>query len=146
MLKKINHIGIAVCSLEEAIPFYRDALCMSFLGMEEVAEYKVKVAFFRIGESKIELLEPTCEKSFLFEFIRKNGNGIHHIAYEVEDIEHAISCLEAKGFRMIDKIPRKGAHGARVAFIHPESGKGVLSELCQMDVGLIESCKEQCGL
>jgi methylmalonyl-CoA/ethylmalonyl-CoA epimerase len=132
MLKKINHIGIAVNSLEEAIPFYRDILCMTFKGVEEVVEYKVKVAFFQIGESKIELLEPTSEESFLVEFLDKNGQGIHHIAYEVEDIEAVISRLEEDGTRMIDKTPRQGAHGAKVAFVHPESSQGVLTELCQM--------------
>jgi methylmalonyl-CoA/ethylmalonyl-CoA epimerase len=132
LLKKINHIGIAVRSLEEVVPFYQNTLCMAFLGIEEVDEYKVRVAFFKIGESKIELLQPTCEESFLNEFLKKSGDGIHHIAYEVEDVELAISYLEARGTRMIDKTPRQGAHGARVAFIHPESGQGVLTELCQM--------------
>jgi methylmalonyl-CoA/ethylmalonyl-CoA epimerase len=132
MLKKINHVGIAVSTLEEAIPFYQDTLGMTFKGVEEVAEYKVNVAFFQIGEAKIELLEPTSEESFLVEFLEKNGQGIHHIAYEVDDIEVAIRKLEADGTRMIDKTPRQGAHGARVAFIRPESSQGVLTELCQM--------------
>jgi methylmalonyl-CoA/ethylmalonyl-CoA epimerase len=132
MLKKINHIGIAVNNLEEAISFYQDTLCMTFKGVEEVAGYKVKVAFFQIGESKIELLEPTCKDSFLAGFLEKNGEGIHHIAYEVESIEDVINKLEEEGTRMIDKTPRQGAHGARVAFIHPESSQGILTELCQM--------------
>ena len=132
MLKKINHIGIAVRTLETAIPFYRDILRMSFMGMEKVAGYKVKVAFFQIGESKIELLQPTSEDSFLSEFLQKNGDGIHHIAYEVEDIELALNLLDAAGTKMIDKAPRQGAHGASVAFIHPESSQGILTELCQM--------------
>lgn len=132
MLKKINHIGIAVQSLEESMPFYGGILNMTFKGVEEVAGYRVKVAFFQIGESKIELLEPTDEGSFLSEFLMKNGPGIHHIAYEVEDIEEAIKKLAAEGVRMIDRIPRQGAHGARVAFIHPESSQGILTELCQV--------------
>lgn len=132
MLKKINHIGIAVNNLEEAISLYGGTLCMPFKGVEEVAGYKVKVAFFQIGESKIELLEPTCKDSFLAGFLKKNGEGIHHIAYEVEGIEDVIQKLEAEGTRMIDKTPRQGAHGARVAFIHPESSQGILTELCQM--------------
>jgi methylmalonyl-CoA/ethylmalonyl-CoA epimerase len=132
MLEKINHIGIAVSSLEEAIPFYRDTLRMAFKGTEEVPEYQVKVAFFQIGESKIELLEPTSEESFLADFLYQNGQGIHHIAYEVEDVEAAIKKLEADGTRMIDRTPRPGAHGARVAFIHPESTRSVLTELCQI--------------
>jgi methylmalonyl-CoA/ethylmalonyl-CoA epimerase len=105
---------------------------MAFLGCEEVAEQKVKVAFFQVGESKIELLEPTSEESPIAKFLEKNGTGIHHIAYEVEDIEAAIAKLEMDGARMIDKAPRNGAHGARIAFIHPKSSSGVLTELCQM--------------
>jgi len=132
MLTKINHIGIAVQSLAEAMPFYGDMLCLSFKGVEEVAGYRVKVAFFQIGESKIELLEPLDEGSFLAEFLKANGPGIHHIAFEVGDVEAAIKKLEAEGVRMIDRIPRQGAHGARVAFIHPDSSKGILTELCQM--------------
>ena len=131
MLKKINHIGVAVRSLEEAIPFFGGTLCMTFKGVEEVAGYNVRVAFFQIGASKIELLEPMSAESFLSQFLEEKGPGIHHIAYDVEDIEAAITKLEAQGTRMIDKEPRQGAHGARVAFIHPESSHGVLTELCQ---------------
>lgn len=134
MLKKINHVGVAVNSLEEAIPFYRDTLCMSLIGVEEVAGYKVRVALFQIGESKIEILEPTSEESFLSGFLEKSGQGVHHIAYEVEDIGLAIKKLEADGIRVIDKTSRLGAHGAKVAFIHKESSQGVLTELCQLQV------------
>jgi len=131
MLTKINHIGIAVNSLDEAIPFYRDNLGMAFKGMEEVAEQQVKVAFLEVGESKIELLEPTSAESPVARFLEKNGPGIHHIAYQVENLEAAIAKLESEGARMIDKVPRLGAHGARIAFIHPKSSNGVLTELCQ---------------
>lgn len=131
MLSKINHIGVAVTSLDEAVPFYRDNLGMAFTGTEEVAEQKVRVAFFQIGETKIELLEPTAEDSPIAKFLEKNGNGIHHIAYEVDDIEAAIVKLVADGARMIDSSPRNGAHGARIAFVHPKSSGGVLTELCQ---------------
>ncbi|AAR36693.1 methylmalonyl-CoA epimerase [Geobacter sulfurreducens] len=131
MLSKINHIGIAVTSLDAAVPFYRDNLGMAFTGTEEVAEQKVRVAFFQIGETKIELLEPTAEDSPIAKFLEKNGNGIHHIAYEVDDIEAAIAKLVADGARMIDSSPRNGAHGARIAFVHPKSSGGVLTELCQ---------------
>ncbi|BEH11825.1 methylmalonyl-CoA epimerase [Geobacter sulfurreducens subsp. ethanolicus] len=131
MLNKINHIGVAVTSLDEAAPFYRDNLGMAFTGTEEVAEQKVRVAFFQIGETKIELLEPTAEDSPIAKFLEKNGNGIHHIAYEVDDIEAAIAKLLADGARMIDSSPRTGAHGARIAFVHPKSSGGVLTELCQ---------------
>jgi methylmalonyl-CoA/ethylmalonyl-CoA epimerase len=131
MLEKINHIGIAVASLEAALPFYRDSLGMAFAGIEEVVEQKVRVAMLQIGESKIELLEPTSEESPVARFIEKNGSGIHHIAYEVADIEAAIAKLLAGGARMIDEKPRYGAHGTRIAFIHPKSSNGVLTELCQ---------------
>jgi len=132
MLTKINHIGVAVTSLDEALPFYRDMLGMAFLGIEEVAEQKVKVAMLQVGESKIELLEPTSSESPVTKFLEKNGPGIHHVAYEVEDIEGAIARLEGDGARMIDRTPRTGAHGARIAFVHPKSSNGVLTELCQM--------------
>jgi methylmalonyl-CoA/ethylmalonyl-CoA epimerase len=131
MLKKINHIGIAVASLDETIPFYRDMLGMAFLGIEEVTEQKVKVAMLQIGESKIELLEPTSPDSPVAKFLEKNGSGVHHLAYEVEDIDAAITKLEREGTRMIDRTSRAGAHGARIAFIHPKSSGGVLTELCQ---------------
>jgi methylmalonyl-CoA/ethylmalonyl-CoA epimerase len=131
MLEKINHIGIAVTSLEAALPFYRDSLGMAFAGIEEVVEQKVRVAMLQIGESKVELLEPTSEDSPVARFIEKNGAGIHHIAYEVADIEAAIAKLLAGGARMIDEKPRHGAHGTRIAFIHPKSSNGVLTELCQ---------------
>ncbi len=131
MLTKINHIGIAVKSLDAVIPFYRDNLGMAFSGVEEVAEQKVRVAMLQIGESKIELLEPTSEDSAVAKFIEKNGAGVHHIAYEVADIESAIATLLSDGTRMIDEQPRNGAHGTRIAFIHPKSSNGVLTELCQ---------------
>src|SRR5450759_5159651 len=131
MLTKINHIGIAVKSLDDAVPFYRDNLGMAFAGIEEVAEQKVRVAMMQIGESKIELLEPTCEDSPVAKYIEKSGSGIHHIAYEVTDIEAAIAKLLADGARMIDEKPRYGAHGTLIAFIHPKSSNGVLTELCQ---------------
>lgn len=131
MLSKINHIGIAVKSLDDTLPFYRDNLCMTCSGVEEVAEQKVKVAMLQIGESMIELLEPTSEDSPVAKFIEKNGPGIHHVAYEVADIEVAIAKLMADGARMIDEKPRAGAHGTRIAFVHPKSSMGVLTELCQ---------------
>lgn len=131
MLTKINHIGVAVKSLEESLPFYRDHLGMSFARIETVDEQKVRVAMLQIGESKIELLEPTSEDSPVAKFLEKNGSGIHHIAYEVEDIEAAIAKLTAEGVRMIDQTPRCGAHDTRIAFLHPKSSAGVLTELCQ---------------
>lgn len=131
MLTKINHIGVAVTSIEEALPYYRDQLHMNYEGVEEVAEQKVKVAFLQIGESRIELLEPTSEDSPVAGFLKKNGPGVHHIAYEVDDLVGALQNLEAKGARLIDKQPRNGAHGTKIAFIHPKSSGGVLTELCE---------------
>jgi len=131
MLTHINHIGIAVKSLDEALPFYRDQLGMNVAGIEEVAEQKVKVAMLQVGESKIELLEPTADDSPIAKFLEKNGPGIHHLAYEVKDIVAAIAALQDQGARMIDATPRNGAHGARIAFVHPKSSNGVLTELCQ---------------
>lgn len=131
MLEKINHIGIAVQSIEATLPFYRDQLGMSSLGTEEVAEQKVRVAMLEIGESKIELLEPTSPDSPVAKFLEKNGQGIHHIAYEVQDIEATITDLIKSGARMIDEKPRHGAHGSLIAFVHPKSSFGVLTEICQ---------------
>ena len=131
MFTKINHIGVAVSSIEEALPFYRDVLGMKLSGMEEVASQQVKVAFLAIGESKIELLEPTSPESAVAKFLEKNGSGVHHVAYGVADIEAAIASLTAAGTRMIDTAPRAGAHGAKIAFIHPKSSGGVLTELCE---------------
>jgi len=131
MLKKINHIGIAVISLDEALLFYRDNLGMVLQGIEEVAEQKVKVAMLQIGEAKIELLEPIGPDSPVAKFLEKNGPGIHHLAYEVDDIMQAIARLEQEGARMIDRTPRNGAHGTQIAFVHPKSSGGVLTELCQ---------------
>ena len=135
MLTKINHIGVAVNSLEEALLFYRDSLGMVHVGTEEVPSQMVKVAFLSVGESKIELLEPTSPESPVAKFLEKNGPGTHHIAYEVADIEKAIAALIASGARMIDQTPRGGAHGAQIAFIHPKSSGGVLTELCQVGDG-----------
>lgn len=131
MLTKINHIGVAVTNIEEALPYYRDSLHMNYEGCEEVAEQKVKVAFLQIGESRIELLEPTSEDSPVAGFLKKNGPGVHHIAYEVDDLVEALQNLEAQGIRLIDKEPRNGAHGTKIAFVHPKSSGGVLTELCQ---------------
>ena len=131
MLTKINHIGIAVKSLDETLPFYRDNLGMAFAEIEEVTEQKVRVAMLSIGESKIELLEPTADDSPVAKFLEKSGPGVHHVAYEVEDIETAIAHMLAEGARMIDEKPRCGAHDTLIAFVHPKSSQGVLTELCQ---------------
>lgn len=131
MLKKISHIGIAVASIEQAAPFYRDVLGMEFEGTEVVAEQKVKVAFFAVGESRIELLEPTADDSPVAKFLDKNGPGVHHVAYEVVDLEQRLAALKAEGVRLIDEAPRTGAHNTRIAFMHPKASGGVLTELCE---------------
>ncbi|MFO7948827.1 MAG: methylmalonyl-CoA epimerase [Candidatus Fermentibacteraceae bacterium] len=128
---RIDHIGVAVESLEEALPFYRDMLGLSLLGTEEVADQKVRVAMLAVGESRIELLEPTSDDSPIAGFLAKRGQGIHHIAYAVEDASTAVEELKEKGVRMIDESPREGAGGARIAFVHPRASGRVLTELCQ---------------
>jgi methylmalonyl-CoA/ethylmalonyl-CoA epimerase len=131
MTEKIDHIGIAVKNLENSIPFYRDQLGMVFEGTEEIAEQRVRVAFLKVGESRIELLEPTTPDSPVAKFLEKHGEGIHHLAYEVEDIEQALRDLAAQGVQLVDKLPRQGAHGSRIAFLHPRASGGVLTEICQ---------------
>jgi len=131
MPKKISHVGIAVASIEEATPFYRDVLGMEFEGTEAVAEQNVNVAFFAVGESRIELLEPTADDSPVAKFLEKNGPGVHHVAYEVADLEQRLNALKAEGVRLIDESPRTGAHNTRIAFMHPKASGGVLTELCE---------------
>jgi methylmalonyl-CoA/ethylmalonyl-CoA epimerase len=131
MPKKISHIGIAVENIEAALPFYRDVLGLEFEGTEVVAEQKVKVAFLLIGESRIELLEPTSADSPVAKFLEKNGPGIHHLAYQVEGLEARLASLKGQGVRLIDESPRLGAHRARIAFLHPKASGGVLTELCE---------------
>jgi methylmalonyl-CoA/ethylmalonyl-CoA epimerase len=134
MLKKINHIGIAVKSIESGLAPYR-ALGLEPEGEEIVEEQKVKVVFLTVGESRIELLEPTSPDSPVAKFIEKKGEGIHHIAFQVSNIEEALKQAEEKGLRLIDKAPRSGAHGTRIAFLHPKSTGGVLMELCEESHG-----------
>jgi methylmalonyl-CoA/ethylmalonyl-CoA epimerase len=131
MLTQINHIGIAVKSLDDHIPFYRDVLKMKFAGIEEVADQKVKTAMFHIGEAKIELLEPTSDESPIAKFIEKKGEGIHHIAYQTDNIEQEIKNITDNDLRMIDQVPRSGAHNTKIAFIHPKSSGRVLTELTE---------------
>lgn len=133
MVKKIDHIGIAVSNLEEALKFYEGVLGMNLQGTEIVEEQKVKVAFLPIGDTEIELLESTDKDGPIARFIEKKGEGIQHIAYRVDDIEKEIEEMKQKGIRMIDEVPRYGAGGAKIAFLHPKSTNGVLIELCQRD-------------
>ncbi len=129
MIKKIDHISIAVENLEEEIIKFRDLLGLEFHGSEEVPEQKVKVSFFRVGDVNIELTAPTQEDSPIAKFISKRGPGIHHMAFEVDDIDAQIKEFKAKGLRMIDEQPKIGAENAKIAFVHPKSLSGVLVEL-----------------
>lgn len=131
MLEKIDHIGIAVNDLESAMKFYRDTLQLEFKGVEVVEEQKVKVAFFPVGESKLELLEPTTGDSAVRKFIDKRGQGVHHLAFRVENLEEKLAALKEQGVALIDEKPRYGAGGAKIAFIHPKAAGGVLIELCE---------------
>lgn len=127
----IEHIGIAVNSLADAIPFYEKILGLKCYNIEEVADQKVKTAFFMIGQTKIELLESTDPEGPIGKFLEKRGEGIHHIAFAVENIEEKLREAEASGIKLIDAVPRKGAEGLSIAFLHPRSTFGVLTELCE---------------
>jgi methylmalonyl-CoA/ethylmalonyl-CoA epimerase len=131
MIKKVDHIGIAVKSLADTLPFYTDVLKLPLIGIEEVDSQKVKVAFLQAGDTKLELLEPTTEESSIAKFIEKRGEGIHHVALGVESIEERIVEMNVQGIRMIDDHPRPGAGGAQIAFMHPKAASGVLYELCE---------------
>ena len=132
MYKKINHIGVAVKDLDEAIKLYRDQLGLEFKGTDEVESQKVKVAFFKIGETNIELVAATSPDSPIAKYLEKNREGIHHICFEVDDINKALNTLKERGVKLINEEPRKGAHNTLVAFIHPKSTNGVLTEICQV--------------
>lgn len=128
---KINHLGIATKGIDEALKFWENALGLENVHTEVVEDQKVRVAMLPLGESRIELLEPTSEDSPISKFLEKRGGGIHHIAVEVEDIEAALAKLKREGARLIDETPRIGAEGCLVAFVHPASANGVLLELVQ---------------
>ncbi|MFL6374796.1 MAG: methylmalonyl-CoA epimerase [Pyrinomonadaceae bacterium] len=128
---KINHLGIATRGIDEALAFWQNALGLENVHTELVEDQKVRVAILPLGESRIELLEPTSEDSPISKFLAKRGGGIHHIAVEVEDIEASLRDLKAKGMRLIDETPRIGAENCLVAFVHPSASGGVLLELVQ---------------
>jgi methylmalonyl-CoA/ethylmalonyl-CoA epimerase len=128
---KVDHIGIAVKNLDESIGFYRDILGLDLHGTEVVEEQKVRVAFFPVGDTEVELLESTSDDGPIAKFIEKNGEGIQHIAFKVENIEEAIEYMLSKGMKMIDEKPRYGAGGAKIAFVHPKSSNRVLVELSE---------------
>ncbi len=130
-ISHIEHIGIAVKSIQEAIPYYENVLGLKCYSQEEVKDQKVITAFFKVGETKIELLEGTSPESPISKFIEKKGEGIHHIAFSVDDLENSLRETEEKGIRLIDKHPRKGAENLNIAFLHPKSTFGILTELCE---------------
>ena len=129
-VSKIEHIGIAVESLEKAIPYYETLLGSKCYAIEEVTDQKVKTAFFKVGETKIELLESTDPEGPIGKFLEKKGQGIHHIAFAVEDVNESLKEVESSGIQLIDKQSRKGAEGLNIGFLHPKSTFGVLTELC----------------
>ena len=126
----IEHLGIAVKSLETAIPYYENVLGLTCYAVEEVPEQKVKTAFFKVGQTKIELLESTSPDGPIGKFIEKKGQGIHHLAFAVENSTEALKLAEERGVTAIDKVSRKGAEGLNIGFLHPKSTLGVLTELC----------------
>lgn len=127
----IEHIGIAVKSLDEAIPFYEKVFGLECYAVEEVTDQKVKTAFFKVGETKIELLESTDAEGPIGKFLEKKGEGVHHLAFAVDGLDDKLKAAEESGVRLIDKQPRKGAEGLNIAFLHPKSTFGVLTELCE---------------
>lgn len=131
-LSHIEHLGIAVKSIADSLPYYENILGLKCYAVEEVADQKVKTAFFKVGNTKIELLEPTSEESTIAKFIEKRGEGIHHIAFAVADgVANALAEVAEKGVRLIDQAPRRGAEGLNIAFLHPKSTCNVLTELCE---------------
>jgi methylmalonyl-CoA/ethylmalonyl-CoA epimerase len=130
---KIDHLGIAVHSIEEAKKLFQDTLGLKFEGSETVAEQKVTTAFFPVGDSEVELLESTAPDGPIAKYLEKRGEGIQHIAFRVENIEEALAELKEKGIRLIDEKPRMGAGGAKIAFLHPKSTHGVLIEISERE-------------
>ncbi|MFA7082687.1 MAG: methylmalonyl-CoA epimerase [Bacteroidales bacterium] len=126
----MEHIGIAVSNLEEAIKYWEDVMGLECYNIEEVVDQKVKTAFFKVGEVKIELLEATSAESPIAGFLDKKGPGVHHIAFAVDSVDEALTHVEKAGVRLIDKTSRKGAEGLNIGFLHPKSTLGVLTELC----------------
>lgn len=126
----IEHIGIAVANLEESITYYEKVLGLECYAIEEVADQKVKTAFFRVGDTKIELLESTDPEGPIGKFIEKKGPGIHHLAFAMDDVEKSLKHAQDQGVRLIDEVPRKGAEGLKIGFLHPKYTQGVLTEFC----------------
>ena len=132
MIKRINHIALVVDDIEAALGFWREALGLELTEVEQVPEQQATVAFLPVGESHVELVQPTTETSGLTRFLAKRGPGLHHLCVEVDDLEQTLARLKAKGVRLIDEVPRSGSGGKKLAFIHPESTQGVLLELYEL--------------
>jgi len=128
---KLSHIGIAVESIDSQRKYYEEVLGLKIEGIEEVKDQKVRVAFIPVGDTRVELPEPTSDDSPVRKFLEKKGTGVHHMAYEVQNLEAALDKARASGMRLIDEKPRIGAGGIRIAFLHPKSTSGVLTELCE---------------
>lgn len=131
-ISRIEHLGIAVQNIAEVLPYFEDVLGLKVYKEEVVEDQKVKTAFLKVGEVKLELLEPTCPESTIQKFLDKGGRGVHHVAFKVEDgVANALAMCDEKGIRLIDQAPRKGADGLHIAFLHPKSTCGILTELCE---------------
>ena len=131
-ISRIDHLGIAVQSIDEVLPYFENTLGLKCYAIEEVADQKVKTAFLKVGEVKLELLEPTSPESAVAKFMEKGGKGVHHVAFAVEDgVANALAECDAQGIRLIDQKPRPGAEQMSIAFLHPKSTAGILTELCE---------------
>ena len=131
-ISRIDHLGIGVKSIEEALPFFENVLGLKCYAVEEVADQKVKTAFLKVGEVKLELLEPTSPESAVAKWLEKGGKGVHHVAFAVEDgVQEALLECESKEIRLIDKAPRPGAENMMIGFLHPKFTAGILTELCE---------------
>jgi methylmalonyl-CoA epimerase len=128
---KLHHIGIAVKNIEKKLPIWRDVLGLKLHGIQEVPDQKVKVAALEVGGIHIELIEPTDADSPIYKFIEKRGEGLHHLCFDVKNIEEVLSAMKKNGVTLIDEVPRKGAMNSKIAFVHPKDMGGVLIELCQ---------------
>jgi methylmalonyl-CoA/ethylmalonyl-CoA epimerase len=129
--KQIDHLGIAVASIDDAAVLYRDVMGLACEGTEVIEDQGVRVMFFTLGQVRIELLEPTTDDSPIAKFLARRGPGLHHVAYRVDDLPATLAALKAAGVKLIDETPRDGAHGMKIAFAHPKSTDGVLTEFCQ---------------
>ena len=131
-ISRIEHLGIAVQSIDEVLPYFENTLGLKCYAIEEVADQKVKTAFLKVGEVKLELLEPTSPESAVAKFLEKGGKGVHHVAFAIEDgVANALAECDAQGIRLIDQKPRPGAEQMNIAFLHPKSTAGILTELCE---------------